>query len=143
MKLLVTVKEVAEVDDEFTIDGLDVDESYLEYDLNEWDDYAIEEAVQLSEANDDVEVVTVTVGPERADETIRMALAKGADRALRVWDDALADAQYLDAGTKAALLEPVIEAEEPDLVLSGVQSRRRSRRPTGRPSGRDPAPPPR
>jgi len=122
MKLLVTVKEVAEVDDEFTIDGLDVDESYLEYDLNEWDDYAIEEAVQLSEANDDVEVVTVTVGPERADETIRMALAKGADRALRVWDDALADAQYLDAGTKAALLEPVIEEEEPDLVLTGVQS---------------------
>jgi len=122
MKVLVTVKEVAEVDDEFSIDGLDIDESYLEYDLNEWDDYAVEEAVQLSEANDDVEVVTVTVGPERADETIRMALAKGADRALRVWDDALTDTQYLDAGTKATLLEAVIEAEEPDLVLTGVQS---------------------
>ncbi|KAB7514500.1 electron transfer flavoprotein subunit beta/FixA family protein [Halosegnis rubeus] len=122
MKVLVTVKEVAEVDDEFAIDGLDVDESYLEYDLNEWDDYAVEEAVQLSEANDDVEVVTVTVGPERADETIRMALAKGADRALRVWDDAIAGAEFLDPGTKAQLLEAIVEEEEPDLVLTGVQS---------------------
>ena len=93
MKILVTVKEVAEVDDEFDISGLDIDESSLEYDLNEWDDYAVEEAVQTSETHDDVEVVTVTVGPERAEETIRMALAKGADRAIRVWDDALEDGQ--------------------------------------------------
>jgi electron transfer flavoprotein beta subunit len=122
MKILVTVKEVAEVDDEFEIDGLDVAERYLDYDLNEWDDYAVEEAVQLSEANDDVEVVTVTIGPERSEETIRMALAKGADRAVRVWDDALAEAEFLDVSTKADLLAAVVEAEEPDLVLTGVQS---------------------
>jgi len=122
MKILVTVKEVAEVDDEFRISGLDIDEASLEYDLNEWDDYAVEEAVQISEANDDVEVVTVTVGPERAEETIRMALAKGADRAVRVWDDALADAQFLDVDTKAELLAAVAEEEDPDLVLSGVQA---------------------
>ncbi|MFC7176810.1 electron transfer flavoprotein subunit beta/FixA family protein [Halosegnis marinus] len=122
MKILVTVKEVAQVDDEFEIDGLDVDERYLEYDLNEWDDYAVEEAVQLSEANDDVEVVTVTVGPERSEETVRMALAKGADRALRVWDDTLAGAEFLDVSTKAELLAAVVEEEDPDLVLSGVQA---------------------
>ena len=122
MKILVTVKEVAEVDDEFRISGLDIDEASLEYDLNEWDDYAVEEAVQISEANDDVEVVTVTVGPERAEETVRMALAKGADRAVRVWDDALEDAQFLDVDTKAELLAAVAEEEEPDLVLSGVQA---------------------
>jgi len=122
MKILVTVKEVAEVDDEFRISGLDIDEGSLEYDLNEWDDYAVEEAVQISEANDDVEVVTVTVGPERAEETIRMALAKGADRAVRVWDDALADAQFLDVDTTAELLAAVAEEEDPDLVLSGVQA---------------------
>jgi electron transfer flavoprotein beta subunit len=122
MKILVTVKEVAEVDDEFEIDGLDVAERYLDYDLNEWDDYAVEEAVQLSEAEDDVEVVTVTVGPERSEETVRMALAKGADRAIRVWDDALAGAEFLDVSTKADLLAAVVEAEEPDLVLTGVQS---------------------
>jgi len=122
MKILVTVKEVAEVDDEFDIDGLDVAESSLEYDLNEWDDYAVEEAVQISEALDDVEVVTVTIGPERAEETVRMALAKGADRAIRVWDDALAEAQFLDIGAKADLIAAVAGDEDPDLILSGVQA---------------------
>jgi electron transfer flavoprotein beta subunit len=122
MKILVTVKEVAEVDDEFDISGLDIAESSLEYDLNEWDDYAVEEAVQISEDDDDVEVVTVTIGPERAEETIRMALAKGADRAIRVWDDALEDAQFLDVDSKAEILAAVAEEEDPDFVLSGVQA---------------------
>ena len=123
MKILVTVKEVAEVDDEFEISGLDIDEASLEYDLNEWDDYAVEEAVQIAEASDDdVEVVTVTVGPERAEETVRMALAKGADRGVRVWDDAFEGAQFLDVGTKADVIAAVAEAEEPDLILSGVQA---------------------
>jgi electron transfer flavoprotein beta subunit len=122
MKILVTVKEVAEVDDEFQISGLDIDEGSLEYDLNEWDDYAVEEAVQISEENDDVEVVTVTIGPERAEETVRMALAKGADRALRVWDDSLESAQFLDVESKADILAAVVEEEDPDFVLTGVQA---------------------
>jgi electron transfer flavoprotein beta subunit len=122
MKILVTVKEVAEVEDEFDIAGLDIDSRYLDYDLNEWDDYAIETAVQISESADDVEVVTATIGPERSEETIRMALAKGADRALRVWDDDLGAAEYLDVNTKADLLAAVVEEEDPDLVLTGVQS---------------------
>ena len=49
MKVLVTVKEVAELEDDFELSGTEVSETYLEYDLNEWDDYAIEEAVQLQE----------------------------------------------------------------------------------------------
>jgi len=122
MKILVTVTEIAEADDEFEIDGLSIDDRYLTYDLNEWDDYAIEEAVQVSEAGDDVEVVTATIGPERAEETIRQGLAKGADRAVRVWDDALADVDLLDSATKARLLAAVAREEEPDLILSGVQS---------------------
>jgi electron transfer flavoprotein beta subunit len=122
MKILVTVKEVAAVEDEFQISGLDIDDASLEYDLNEWDDYAVEEAVQISEENDDVEVVTVTIGPERSEETIRMALAKGADRAIRVWDDALESAQFLDVDTKAELLAAVAEEEAPDFILSGVQA---------------------
>jgi electron transfer flavoprotein beta subunit len=123
MKILVTVKEVAEVDDEFDIDGLDVDERYLTYDLNEWDDYAVEEAVQISENTDDVEVVTATIGPERAEETVRMALAKGADRAVRVWDDAIEGSDVgLDVETKAKLLAAVAEEEDPDLILAGVQA---------------------
>jgi electron transfer flavoprotein beta subunit len=122
MKILVTVKEVAEVEDEFEIAGGEIQDQYLEYDLNEWDDYAIEEAVQISEEVDDVEVVTATIGPERAEETIRMGLAKGADRAIRVWDDDIASAGTLDVDSKADLLAAVVEAEDPDLVLSGVQA---------------------
>jgi electron transfer flavoprotein beta subunit len=122
MKILVTVKEVASVDDEFEIDGLEVDERYLTYDLNEWDEYAVEEAVQIAEDGEDVEVVTATVGPDDAEDTIRQALAKGADRAVRIWDDAIADAGLLDPGTKARLLAAVVEDEDPDLVFTGVQA---------------------
>ena len=122
MKVLVTVKEVAEVADDFEIEGLEIPETYLEYDLNEWDDYAVEAAVRIAEDRDDVEVVAATIGPERSEETIRMALAKGADRAIRVWDDALAEADLLDPTTTARILAAVAEDEDPDLVLSGVQA---------------------
>jgi electron transfer flavoprotein beta subunit len=122
MKVLVTVKEVAEVEDDFEIEGTHIAEQFLEYDLNEWDDYAVEEAVQIQEAGDDVEVVSVTIGPERSEETIRMALAKGVDRSIRVWDEALENTEMLDVAAKTRILEAVVEAEEPDLVLTGVQA---------------------
>jgi electron transfer flavoprotein beta subunit len=121
MKVLVTVAEVATVEEDFEIDGTAIDERYLEYDLNEWDDYAIEEAVQLMEAGIADEVVAVTIGPERSEETIQMALAKGADRAIRVWDEAFEDG-LLDVAAKTRVLEAVVEREEPDLVLTGVQA---------------------
>ncbi len=122
MKILVTVSESVDVDDDFEVSEMAIDERYLTYDLNEWDDYAIEEAVQIGEEIDDVEVVTVTIGPERTEEVIRQALAKGADRAVRVWDDALEEASVLDPATKARLVAAVAREEEPDLVLTGVQS---------------------
>lgn len=121
MRVLVTVKQVKVVGDEFEISGVDIDDKYLTTDLNEWDNYAIEEAVQLSETYDDVEVVTATIGPEQSEETIRKALAKGADRAIRVWDESLADIDLLDPVMKATMLGAIIEKEEPDLVLTGVQ----------------------
>ena len=123
MKVLVTVTEVAVVADDFEIEGVAVPETYLDYDLNEWDDYAVEAAVRIAEDRDgDVEVVAVTVGPERCEETIRTALAKGVDRAVRVWDDRLVDAGMADPTTTARLLAAVAEREDPDLVLSGVQA---------------------
>jgi electron transfer flavoprotein beta subunit len=122
MKVLVAVKEVVEVAEDFEIEGTAIASRYREYDLNEWDDYAVEAAVQLQEADLAEEVVSVTIGPERAEETIRMALAKGIDRAVRIWDDALADQELLDVASKARLLEAVIAEEEPDLVLTGVQA---------------------
>lgn len=131
MKILVAVKEVASIADDFEIDGVDIDPKYLEYDLNEWDAYAIEEAVQISEANDDVEVVSVTIGPSRAEETVRMGLAKGVDRAIRVWDDTIAESVPLDIHAKAELLAAVVDAEDPDLILTGVQSSDESNGATG------------
>ncbi|AGB38247.1 electron transfer flavoprotein subunit beta/FixA family protein [Natronococcus occultus] len=122
MKILVTVKEVSTVEDEFEIEGTTIADQYLGADLNEWDDYAVEEAVQLQEDGIADEVVTVTIGPEDCEQTIRQALAKGADRAIRVWDDALADVDLLDVGAKTEILRAVVEAEDPDLVLTGVQS---------------------
>ena len=121
MKVLVTVKEVAEADDDFAIEGTDIAASDVEYDLNEWDDYAIEAAVQLAEADIADEVVAVTIGPERTEETIRMALAKGADRAVRVWDDAFEEG-FADVAAKASVFEAVVDDEEPDLILGGVQA---------------------
>jgi len=122
MKVLVTVKEVAALEEDFEIEGTSVPEQYLEYDLNEWDDYAVEEAVQLQEEGIADEVVTATIGPERAEETIRMALAKGADRAIRVWDDDIEDAGLLDVSVKTRILERIVEEEDPDLILTGVQA---------------------
>ncbi|QSG14074.1 electron transfer flavoprotein subunit beta/FixA family protein [Halapricum desulfuricans] len=121
MKILVTVTEAATVDTVFEIDGLDIDDRYLSTDLNEWDAYALEEAVQLAEAEGG-EVVTVTIGSDGVEETIRQALAKGADRAIRVWDERLAALSVLDPLTKAAVLEAVVADEQPDLVFTGVQS---------------------
>jgi len=111
------------VGDEFEISDGGVKEQYLTYDLNEWDDYAVEEAVQIrEESDDDVEVVVVDIGPERSEETVRQALAKGADRAVRVWDDALDGQTVLDVAEKTQVLAAVAEAEEPDLILTGVQT---------------------
>jgi len=122
MKILVAVADIATLDDNFQIEGLEVDEQYLTHDLNEWDSYALEEAVKISEAEDDIEVVTATIGPERTEETIRQALAKWADRAVRIWDDSLAERLMLEPDVKASLLAAVAEEEEPDLILTGVQS---------------------
>ena len=122
MKILVAVKRVAALEEDFEIaaDGRDVDPDFLNWDLNEWDDYSLETAVQIKEAaGDGVEVVAVTVGPDDADEVLRKCLAKGADRALRVWDDALEEA---DPIAIARVLAAVAQKEKPDLLLAGTQS---------------------
>ena len=122
MKILVAVKEVASLDDDFEIrdDQLDVDEDFLLYDLNEWDDYSLEEAMNIKEAADsDVEVVVVSVGPDRVEESLRKCLAKGADRAIRVWSDEMEGSDSITAGR---ILAAVAEQEKPDMIFAGVQS---------------------
>ena len=122
MKIVVAVKQVAALDEEFElIDDTHVDPDYLEWDLNEWDTFSLEAALQLRDAldGDGHEVVAVTVGDEEAQEGLLACLAKGADRAVRVSDESLHDADLLAV---ARVLAAVIERESPDLVLCGVQS---------------------
>ena len=120
-RILVAVKHVGELGEEFAIaeDGLSIAAEHFEYALNEWDDAALEQALLLSEAIGSGEVVAVTVGPEDAEDTLRKVLAKGAHRAVRVWDDSLAAA---DPVTVARALAGVARQEEADLILTGVQS---------------------
>ncbi|AUV84659.1 electron transfer flavoprotein subunit beta/FixA family protein (plasmid) [Salinigranum rubrum] len=122
MKILVTVKESAVVADDFEIDGTSIAEKDLTYSINEWDEYALEAAVRSREDGLADEVITVTIGPERSEETIRTALAKGADRSIRVWDDTLKTQDLLDVGSKTAILAAVVAQESPGLVLTGVQA---------------------
>jgi electron transfer flavoprotein beta subunit len=122
MKLLVAVKQVAALDEDFEIraDGRDVEPDFLIRDLNEWDDYSIEEALRIKEAAaSPVEVVVVSVGPEHADEVLRKCLAKGADRAIRVWDDAV---EGSDPIAVARIIAAVARRERPDMLFAGVQS---------------------
>jgi electron transfer flavoprotein beta subunit len=119
MRIVVPVKQVAVVDEDFELvdDGSGVDPDFLEWSLNEWDDFSLEAALQLS--GEDGEVVVMTVGDEEATEGLLTCLAKGADRGVRIWDDALAGA---DALAVARILAPAVRREQPDLVLCGVQS---------------------
>ncbi|HEY0340659.1 MAG TPA: electron transfer flavoprotein subunit beta/FixA family protein [Steroidobacteraceae bacterium] len=122
MKILVAVKQVAALDEDFEIraDGKDVDPQFLVRDLNEWDDYSLEEAIKIKEsATTPVEVVAVCVGPDDADEALRKCLAKGADRAIRVWDDAI---EGSDSIAIARLIAAVATREAPDMLFAGVQS---------------------
>ncbi|HLZ97299.1 MAG TPA: electron transfer flavoprotein subunit beta/FixA family protein [Steroidobacteraceae bacterium] len=131
MKILVAVKQVAAVDEDFEFreDGRDVDPDFLIRDLNEWDDFSLEEAVKIKEASaEPVEVVAVSVGPAEADEILRKCLAKGADRAVRIWDDAI---EGSDPIAVARVLAAAAGREAPGLLFAGVQSSDQSFASTG------------
>jgi electron transfer flavoprotein beta subunit len=124
VKIVVCVKQVAALDDEFELreDGLGVDPDSLERDLNEWDSFSLEAALQLREqiGGDGHEVVAVTVGDDEAQDALLGCLARGADRAVRVWDeDVLPRGDVL---VTARALAAAVAREQPDLVLCGVQS---------------------
>ncbi len=120
MKIIVAIKQVPERDAQVRIDaaGKWIEESDLQFALNESDAYALEEALQLKEKHGG-EVVVLSAGPERVGTTIREALAKGADRAIYIEADDLAQRDALGV---ARLLAEAIKPESPDLVLTGLQS---------------------
>ena len=123
MKIIVAIKQVPDRDTQVRIDaaGKWIEESDLEYALNEPDAYALEEALQLKEksAAADGEVIVLSAGPERVGTTIREALAKGADRAIHILCD---DLGSRDALGVARLLATAAKPENPDLILFGLQS---------------------
>jgi electron transfer flavoprotein beta subunit len=123
LKIIVAVKQVAALDDEFELleDGRGVDPGFLEYDLNEWDTFSLEAALELRDGADTGEVVVVTVGDRESDEALYGCMARGADRAARIWDPSLADIAA-DPLAIARILAAFTKGESPDLVLCGVQS---------------------
>jgi electron transfer flavoprotein beta subunit len=120
MKIIVAVKQVPLRDSQFHVNasGKWIDEADLSFEINEPDAYALEEALRLKEKHGG-EVVVLCAGPERAAQTIREALAKGADRALHIAAD---DLSSLDTLGVAKLLAAAVAPEKPDLILTGLQS---------------------
>ena len=120
MKIVVTIKQVPERDAQVRIapGGKSVEERDVQWAMNEPDAYALEEALQLKEKHGG-EVIVLSAGPERVGSTIREALAKGADRGIHVKCD---DLSKCDALGVARMLAEAIKPENPDLVLTGLQS---------------------
>ena len=119
MKIVVLVKEVPEASARTRIDpgSLRLDRSGTAA-LNAFDTHALEEALRVNEAEGEGEVVAVMMAPASAADSLRKALAIGADRAVHVADDALAGS---DLVATARALAKVVEREEPELVLLGQQ----------------------
>ena len=122
MKLLVGITEVATPEDAIDISDNSLNETDFTYGLNEWDEYAIEAAIQVAESVPGSEVVSVTIAPKSAEKTIRMALAKGVDRSIRIWDSELEKLPFLDPQLKSQILSKIVPQISPDIIFTGVQS---------------------
>ncbi len=121
MKIIVLMKQVANKDAILRI-GKDekwIEEADLAYVTNESDGYALEESLRLKEKKGAGEVIVCTLGPRRAQTTIKDALARGADRAIHV---IVEDVNHLSPFQAAKMLSEVIKEENPDLVMTGLQS---------------------
>lgn len=120
MKIAVCVKQVPDTWAEKKLSDSDktLDRASVDGVMNELDEYAVEEALQIAEANSG-EVVVITMGPEKATETVRKALSMGADSAIHLQDDALHGSDAL--GTSLALSK-VIDGRGFDLVIFGSES---------------------
>ena len=119
MKILVAVKRVIDYNVQIRVkeDGTGVVTDNVKMSTNPPDDNAVEEAVKLKETGKDKEVIAITVGDEKAQETVRKALAVGADRGIHVKTD-----NYIEPLGVAKILKKVIEKEKPDIVFMGKQA---------------------
>jgi len=119
MKILVAVKRVIDYNVQIRVkeDGSGVHTDNVKMSTNPPDDNAIEEAVKLKESGKAKEIVAVTVGEEKAQETVRKALAVGADRGIHVKSE-----NYIEPLGIAKILKKIVEKEKPDLVFLGKQA---------------------
>jgi len=121
MNILVCVKRVpdtAENEIEVNGSGSDIERDDLVYSVNEWDNYAVEEAIQMRD-NLGGTVTVVTVGDDESEEVLRREMAMGADNGILVCDDAF---EGSDGKGIATLLKAVVEKGEYDLILTGAQA---------------------
>ncbi len=118
MNIIVCIKQVPAKDAPLAIAGNWIKESDIGFEMNEPDSYALEEALRLKEKHGG-EVIALSMGPDRVKQTIKEALAKGADRGIHISDDNFAQ---LDPLGSAKALAAAIKKEKVDLVLTGLQS---------------------
>jgi len=121
MKILVPVKRVIDynVKPRVKSDGTGVDLANVKMSMNPFDEIAVEEAIRLKEKGVATEIVAVSVGPAKAQETLRTALAMGADRAILVQVEDGAEVEPLAV---AKILKAVVDEEQPGLVIAGKQA---------------------
>jgi len=119
MKILVPVKRVVDFNVKIRVkpDGSGVELANIKMSMNPFDEIAVEEAIRLKEGGKATEIVAVSIGPAQASETIRTALAMGADRGILVKVDGIVEPLAV-----AKILKGVVEAEEPGLVILGKQA---------------------
>src|ERR1044072_7730591 len=119
MKILVPVKRVVDFNIKIRVksDGSGVELANVKMSMNPFDEIAVEEAIRLKEASKATEIVAVSIGPAQAAETIRTALAMGADRGILVKAEGAVEPLAV-----AKILKAIVEAEKPGLVIMGKQA---------------------
>ncbi|MFN0193432.1 MAG: electron transfer flavoprotein subunit beta/FixA family protein [Aestuariivirga sp.] len=119
MKVLVAVKRVVDYNVKIRVkaDGSGVELANVKMSMNPFDEIGVEEAIRLKEQGKATEVIAVSIGPQQAQETLRTALAMGADRAILVKSD-----DYVEPLGVAKILKGIVEAEKPEIVILGKQA---------------------
>ena len=120
MKIMVCIKQIPHQDArlEISTDGTWIKEDGLKFEINSYDTYALEEALQAKDAGE-CEVVAVSIGPDRVTQALRTALGMGADRAIHVKD---AEADGSDSLGIAKILAAIAKEENPDLIYTGLMA---------------------
>lgn len=124
MKILVPIKRAVDYSVKIRVkaDGTGVDQSNVKMSMNPFDEIAVEEAVRLKESGKATEILVVSIGPAKAQDVIRSAMAIGADRGILVQTDAPTDIGGVEPLAVAKILKAIADAEKPDLIIMGKQS---------------------